>query len=283
MKRNQEQASFVLTNSSNSQITSLQSIITNTYINSLNSSSGSGSPFINNIKHKKANKCAHQKSKISYKTISFSPLSFDNSNNHNKSVSDFKYNTSSQLNSMSNFSNQSSRSNFTTTTNSFQSPYATTSQLLLRKYYLQEKANTLVSCKKDVHKKIIGSLREIVQLSSFDFDWFVFFWNLEIGENIFDKIRANSQLDLEKKLSEKEFDLKQFYDFEMEAHLEKERAKFAAKLDTLKSQMKKEYEKLLKVWFDWNSFINLALKKGQNSLSCCWYIKHLFSATIFIK
>jgi hypothetical protein len=52
---------------------------------------------------------------------------------------------------------------------------------------------------------------------------------------------------LEKKLSEKEFDLKQFYDFEMEAHLEKERAKFAAKLDTLKSQMKKEYEKLLKV------------------------------------
>ena len=166
MKRNQEQASFVLTNSSNSQVTSLQSIITNTYINSLNSSSGSGSPFINNIKHKKANKCAHQKSKMSSKTISFSPLSFDNKNN-NKSVSDFKYNTSSQLNSMSNFSNQSSRTNFTTTTtttnqNCFQSPYATTSQLLLRKYYLQEKAHTLVSCKKDVHKKIIGWLREIV-------------------------------------------------------------------------------------------------------------------------
>ena len=78
-------------------------------------------------------------------------------------------------------------------------------------------------------------------------DLYFFFWNLEIGENIFDKIRANSQLDLEKKLGERELDLKRFYDFEMEAHLEKERAKFAAKLDTLKAQMKNEYEKLLKV------------------------------------
>ena len=55
------------------------------------------------------------------------------------------------------------------------------------------------------------------------------------------------QLDYDKRLKHKEAELNDFFKRERDMQVEKERKKFSEKLESIKAQLKKDYDRLLRV------------------------------------
>ena len=59
-------------------------------------------------------------------------------------------------------------------------------------------------------------------------------------------MQSSSQNQFEKQMIEKEKELKRFYALEMDNSIEKEKSNFQFRLESIKAQLKAEYEKILK-------------------------------------
>lgn len=69
----------------------------------------------------------------------------------------------------------------------------------------------------------------------------------EIGDNLHGNLIRDLQLDYDKRLKHKEAELNDFFKRERDMQVEKERKKFSEKLESIKAQLKKDYDRLLRV------------------------------------